>query len=252
MSFHIDKTVEWKAGVGTPTKYSFRVQADVDVVSVSGATATIRMVGSIGVQNYPNNSRNSFAASDFAVLTLGGKDPADYQFTEGTAYYMNGLPTLPNAPQSYVDAVIAEFRGDTYIQDGPNRVSLYEKNSGVVVNTYNGDVYQSHNFDDTFTIDVSGGGNIPIVIWNTSGCSSSTSYRWLEHQVWVSWIDLDYRPGMTLDSNWQSHNRGSGASNIYNNGWNTMRTVGGPDATGNPPYIYNNGWHNQRRIGNGG
>ena len=253
MAFRVDKVVSWAAGLGTPNKYEFHITADVDIVSLVDNTATFSIIGTIGIQNYPTQSRNSFAASDFAVLTLGGKDPADYPFTTGTRYYQTALPALPNAPQTYVDAIIAEFRGDTYRADGNNRSSLYIKNSGVVLDAYNGSTYQTFSLNQTFSIDVSAGGNIPILIWNTSGANNATDYSWLQHQVWVSWFDLDYRPGYIYNSteNQLSHNRSTGAANIYTgNAWQTMRTVNGPTGTGNPPLIYDgSAWHNMRRIG---
>lgn len=252
MAFTVNRSVSWRAGEGTPEKYTFSLNAVVDVVSVVNNVATISVVGTIGVQNYPTQSRNSFPASDFAVLTVAGKDPADYQFTQGVSYYQSPLPALPNAPQSYVDAVIAEFRGDTYISDGNNKVSLYTKNNGVVVNAYDGSSYQSTAINTTFTINIPSTGNVDILIWNTSGCSSSTAYTWLQHEVWASWFDLDYRPGASSNgTSLLSHNRSAGVANIYNgSSWVTMRTTGAPTEKGNPPSIYHDSdWWNQRKLG---
>lgn len=68
---------------------------------------------------------------------------------------------------------------------------------------------------------------------------------------------MDYRPGKTYNAStgkWMCHDRTNGAADIRNaanNGWTTMRTIGGDGSrTGNPPYIRSaTAWVNQRRIG---
>lgn len=264
MSFRVNRTVSWQAGAGSPIKYTFDLDVDIEIASISGSVATISMVGSYGVQNYPTNSRNSFAASDFAVLSKGGADPWLYPFTQGQSYYQSALPFAASAPSSVIDGILIEFRGDTWISDpnnNNNRSTLYAKPSGVVLNTYDGSTYQTFSINTTFTVDVSGGGDIPLLTWVTSGASSSTSYSWLEHAVWASWFDLDYRPGAVLDTDtsiWQSHNRINGACHVLsdtsNMTWKEMRTVGGDvGAQGNPPLILHsadaNSWYNQKRLG---
>lgn len=261
MSFRVNKTVAWAAGQGTPEKYVFNIDVLLGVVSISGSTATISMVGTYGVQNNPTNSQNSFAASDFALVSKGDVDPWNYSFSAGVSYYQEGLPFAPNAPQSVKDGIIIEFRGDTWRNDpvdSNNRSSLFCKPSGVVLNTYNGSTYQSFNVNTTFTVDISGGGNVPILTWVTSGCDSSTAYSWLQHEVWASWFDFDYRPGTSLDTNtgiWKSHNRLNGACHVRtNSSWQECRTVGGEaSAQGNPPLILHaanaSSWYNQKRLG---
>ena len=253
MAVNVNQYVEWKAGAGSPVKYSFAINALADVVGSTSTTIDVRLWGTLTIVNHPNNSRNSWAASDFAVLTLGGYDPADYQFTQGTSYYQAALPTLPNAPQSYYDAMIAEFRGDTYITDGPNKSSLWTKTGGVVLNAASTDGSWDFPIDTTFTVTLDGTPTQPILIWNTSGAANSTSYGWLTHQVWLSLVDLDYRPGATLDSNnvWQSHNRGTGKAHILTSGgtWREMRTVNGLSSSDNPPSIRIDKWYNQRKLG---
>lgn len=264
MSFRVNKLVSWAAGEGTPIKYTFNLDVNISIQSVSGTTATIKMVGTYGVQNNPTNSQNSFAASDFAILSKGDVDPWDYPFTPGVSYYQTSLPFATNAPSSVVDGILIEFRGDTWIGDpidNNNRSTLYEKSIGVVLNTYNGSTYQSFNVNTTFTVDISGGGDIPLLTWVTSGANNSTDYSWLQHQVWASWFDLDYRPGATLDTDtsvWKSHNRTDGACHILPNttgtNWHECRTIGGESSLqGNPPLILHaadaNSWYNQKRIG---
>lgn len=264
MAFNINRTVSWRAGAGTPEKYIFNLDVNISVASIVGTTATISMVGTYGVQNYPNNSRNSFAASDYAVLSKGDVDPWNYPFTAGTNYYQESLPFATNAPQSVLDGILIEFRGDTWISDpvnNKNRSTLYSKPGGVVLNTYDGASYQSFSINTTFTVDISGGGDIPLLTWVTSGADNATSYSWLQHEVWASWFDLDYRPGATLNTNthvWRSHNRTNGACHVLPNtsgtNWQECRTIGGDaSAQGNPPLILHaanaNSWYNQKRLG---
>lgn len=254
MAVSVIQSVQWQAGPGTPVKYSFAINAQAEVVGATSTTIDVRLWGSLTIANYPNNSRNTWPASDFAVLTLGGYDPADYQFTQGTSYYQAALPTLPNAPQPYLDAMIAEFRGDTYITDGANKVSLWTENGGVVLNAASTESSWSFNIDNVFTITLDGTPTQPILIWNTSGTNNSTAYSWLTHQVWLSLVDLDYRPGAIRDNNaiWQSHNRSGGEAHILTSGgtWSEMRTIGAPDERGNPPSIRkNNLWFNQAKLG---
>lgn len=253
MAVSVNQYVEWRAGSSSPVKYSFAINAQADVTAATSTTITVRLWGNLTITNHPNNSRNSWPASDFAILTLGGYDPANYSFTPGTSYYKAALPIIPNAPQAYYDAMLAEFRGDTYRSDGPNCSSLWLKGQGVVLNRYDSDGSRTFPIDMSFTVTLSGQREQPILIWNTSGANSSVSYGWLQHQVWLSLVDLDYRPGKLYDNNiaWQSHNRGAGAANILaGNTWTTMRTMDGGDGSGNPPTIrHGSGFKNMRRIG---
>lgn len=264
MAFRVNRTVSWQAGEGTPIKYTFNLDVEIDVVSILNHIATISIVGTYGVQNNPTNSRNSYASSDFAVLSKGDVDPWNYPFTYGTSYYQEPLPFATNAPQSVRDGIIVEFRGDTWRNDpvnSNNRSTLYDKANGVVLNSYDGSVYQSFQINTTFTVDVSAGGDVPLLTWVTSGSGSSTDYTWLEHEVWASWFDLDYRPGASLDTVtnvWKSHNRLDGAchvlSNVSNMTWQECRTIGGAEGQkGIPPLILTaadaNSWRNQKKLG---
>lgn len=259
MSFRVNRTVGWDAGVGTPEKYRFYINVEIDVVSVQNNIATISLIGTFGVQNNPDNSKNSFAASDFAALSKGDVDPWNYPFTPGTYYYQSALPFATNAPQGVKDGILIEFRGDTWRNDpvnSNNRSTLYYKPSGVVLDSYDGSTYQSFNANTTFTVDVSGGGDVPILTWAASGADSSTDYEWLEHEVWASWFDLDYRPGGVCDNSniWLSHNRNGGVCHVLSDAANSrfseMRTEGAPTDMGNPPSIYHdNKWYNMAKIG---
>lgn len=250
MAFHVAQFKEWRAGEGTPVKYSVRFELDCDLIGHDSNTATFRLTGSVIVENNPYNSQNSWPASDFAVLTLGGFDPVDYPFTHGVSYYQNGLPTLPNAPQSYVNALLVEFRGDTE-RPNPNKSSLYVKGSGVVLNTNANAGVWTFNINTTFDLKLTGDPYQEVLIYNHSGANNSTEYNWLQREVWATMLDFDYRPGETWDGgDWLSHNRGGGVAEVWEGSWNEMRTEGFPNAKGNPPECYRDGdWWNMAKIG---
>lgn len=264
MAFRVNRSVSWQAGEGTPVKYRFDLDVELSIAAIVGTTATISMVGTYGVQNNPTNSRNTFAASDFAAVSKGDIRPWDYPFTAGTSYYQTALPFATSAPSSVVDGILIEFRGDTWISDpvdNNNRSTLYSRPNGIVLNAYDGSDYQSYTINTTYTVDISGGGDVPLLTWVESGASSATDYSWLEHEVWASWFDLDYRPGATLDTSnsvWKSHNRLNGACHVLPNNtgtnWHECRTLGGDaGAQGNPPLILHaanaSSWYNQKRLG---
>lgn len=259
MAYHLVKDPEWRSGAGTPLKYVFHLDVYVDVVSVSGTTATISVQGTYGVTNYSTNTSNATKASDFALVTPGDADAWNYQFTPGVEYYEAALPCIPNAPSSVSNKVLLEFRGDTWRYDAVhpgNASSLWLNGSGVVLDQlYTGGTTgdtRTFSINKTFTIDVSGGGSTPILAYVSSGWASGPYYTWLDHEVLVSWFELDYRPGKVWDgSAWLSHNRSAGAADVRTaSSWQTMRTVDGGSGTGNPPTIkHASDWKNQRRIG---
>lgn len=254
MAFKIQREVLWRAGEGTPVKYRLGVDLSCEMTNITESAATFSLTGTVTVSNHPNNSQNSWPASDFAVMTLGGFDPYNYPFTAGTSYYQTPLPAVPNAPQSYVDAIQLEFRGDTAAPN-PNRSSLYIKGQGVVLNANSSESTNTFNVNNTFTIQLNGSPTQEVLIWSASGADSSTRYNWLERQVWATMVDFDYRPGMTWNgSAYMSHNRSGGVCNVWNgSSWKEMRTEGAPSAKGNPPLIFRgNDWFNQAKIGQGG
>ena len=81
---------------------------------------------------------------------------------------------------------------------------------------------------------------------------SYPTFSGTEKTIYAVW-EKDYRPGQILDNNtiWQSHNRNSGADNVYNgSSWQTMRTENGAVGQDNPPYMrHQSAWYNQRKIG---
>lgn len=258
MAFHLEKHPFWQSGPGSPYKYEFHLSVDVDVVSVVGSTATISIVGTYGATNYANNTANSQKASDFALVTPGDADAWDYRFTPYTEYYEAALPVIPNAPTSVSDKVLIEFRGDTWRSDPVypgNRSSLWLNGSGTVLDQlYTQGETRTFSINKTFTIDVSSGGNTPILAYVSSGWSAGPIYEWLDHEVLVSWVDLDFVPDCVRDENgvWLSHNRSGGDLKMYDGTkWSTnLKTVGDGDLMGNPPSIYSDGkWYNRRRLG---
>lgn len=260
MAYHLVKNPTWASGAGTPPKYTFHLDVYVDVVSVAGTTATISIQGTFGVTNYSSNTSNAQKASDFAIVTPGDADAWNYQFTPYQEYYEAALPVIPNAPASVSNKVLIEFRGDTWRSDpvAPgNRSSLWLNGSGTVLDQlYTGGTTgdtRTFSIDKTFTIDVSGGGNTPILAYVSSGWGPGPLYEWMDHEVLVSWIDLDYRPGAVTNpgGSWLSHNRANGAANIRTaSTWRTMRTVNGGVGSDNPPFMrHQSGWRNMRRVG---
>lgn len=204
MAFHVNKYVNWKAGAGTPVKYAFTLDADVDVVSFVNNTATISVVGTARVECYPTNSRNSFAASDFAVLVPGDVDISSHPFIYGTSYYQRAIPFLPDPQNGDAGKMITQFRGDTWISDpnnNNNKVSLWVKDLGLVMNQVDQEVTSTWNINTTFTIYINETGDTPILAWDASGCNNSTDYSWLQRQVWVSWFDLDWTATVKYNAN---------------------------------------------------
>ena len=260
MAYHLVKDPTWDSGTGTPPKYTFHLDVYVDVVRVVGAVATISVQGTYGVTNYSTNTSNAQKASDFALVTPGDADAWNYNFTPYQEYYEAPLPVIPNAPASVSSRVLLEFRGDTWRSDPVypgNRSSLWLNGSGTVLDQlYTGGTTgdtRTFSIDKTFEIDVSNG-NVPILAYVSSGWSSGPLYEWLDHEVLVSWFQLDHIPDMVNDGNghWLSHNRAGGTFRQFNGTtWtDDLKTIGDGSEGGNPPEIYNgSAWKNRRLIG---
>lgn len=254
MAFHISEYKEWRAGDTNPPKYSVAFELDCSMKEQTQTEATFHLEGTVTVTNYPDNSRNSWPASDFAMLTLGGFDPADYQFTPGTSYYQSPLPAIPNAPQSYLNAMQIEFRGDTYRGAGPNAVTLWVNGWGTPINTSTAGGARMVHIDQDFTLQLTGAPSQIVLIYTHSGANSSTDYHWLTHEVWAHLFNFDYRPFSVWNgNNWMSCNRSTGMDSLWTGSWTEMRTENGGQASDNPPLIYNGSrWVNQRKTGIGG
>lgn len=264
MSFRVNKTVSWRAGEGTPIKYTFEIDALLTVEDFIENVAVLNLNGTIRITNYPTNSRNSWAASDFAVLVPGDVDVHTHPFVYGNSYYEHIIPFLPDPQNIDVSKLLVQFRGDTWISDpinNNNRSSLWMDVQGLVLDQYDQSGTSTFSINISFEVPISTTGDTVLLAWESSGANSSTDYAWLNPDVWVTWFDLDYRPGATLDTNtsiWKSHNRANGACHILPNttgtNWHECRTVGGDaSAQGNPPLILHaanaNSWYNQKRLG---
>lgn len=265
MAFHVSKNVVWS----TPTfpvpvvtdpstyKYWFFVELDVDVVSIAGPTATIRMYGTCRMINSPEGGPpNTQKASDFAALCAGAWNTTTYAFDPNHDYWQEALPMMPNASQSFLNnKLLVEFRGDTWASatGGKNKSSLYVKDSGLVIDQIGTMSDQTINIDVRFDITIPATGNIPILTWTSSGWGAPYDYVWLEQVTWATWLDLDYRPGAILKNDmpyypgdqggtWYSHNRSNKAAHVLSNvdpvTWQEMRTINGSNGgQGNPPLI---------------
>lgn len=204
MAMHVQKTVVWQAGEGSPVKYAFSLDGYLEVESMIGNTAVINLSGTVSVENHPYNSRNSYAASDFAVLTPGTVNVATHPFVSGTSYYQHYIPFLPDPQNSDQDNIIVQFRGDTWRNDpnnSNNKVSLYTKTGGLVVNQNPNEMSQQFSINFSYEVPISSGHNTPILAWISSGAGSSTDYGWMDRQVWATWIDLNWTARIHLDMN---------------------------------------------------
>lgn len=204
MAFHIHKDVSWQAGPSTPAKYAFALDVDVDVVDFTNQVATISVIGTATVTDHPNNSRNSFAASDFAVLVPGNVDTTAHPFVYGTYYYQQALPFLPDPQNGDAAKMLVQFRGDTWRNDpvsSLNKVSLWLQGSGLVVDKMSQESSNQFAINMTFNIPIHSTGDTPILIWDSSGCGSSTDYSWQDRQVWASWFDLEWTATLHFNAN---------------------------------------------------
>lgn len=258
MSFRVAKTVSWQAGEGTPIKYTFEIDALLRVESFLNNIAVLNLSGTVSVTNYPTNSRNSWAASDFAVLVPGDVDVHNHPFVYGNSYYEHTIPFLPDPQNIDVSKLILQFRGDTWISDpnnNNNRSSLWMDVQGLVLDQYDQSGTSTFSINLSFEVPISTTGDTVLLAWESSGADSSTDYSWMDPEVWATWFDLDYRPGAILDTNvWRSHNRSGGTCHVLSNTtgpvFTEMRTVGAPTGMGNPPSVlHDNKWYNMSRIG---
>lgn len=252
MATHIVRTTAWN-----PPAYKYRItlDADFDVVSIVGNTATIRIVGNYIVDQSEHDSEMVAApASDYGFLFEGEVIPAAPTEVIPGDHYMEALPTLfGGSAEQYRSAMLLEFRGDTYRADGGNFTNLWTKSDGLVINRKFGNTTTTIPLDITITVDVSDGGRAPVLSWSSTYVTfDPTVYHWGDSEAWVSWVDLDYRPHAVLgDSKWLSHNRAGGTCHLWHdNKWHELRTIGAPTAMGNPPSVYHDGkWYNGSRIG---
>lgn len=262
MSTHISRSVAWN----DPNIYKYKItlSADFDIVSIVGNIATISIIGTYTIDQTEHEQQMvSAPASDYGFLFYGEVIPAAPMTVIPGDFYMANLPTLfGGSAEQYMNKMMLEFRGDTYASDGGNFTNLWTVQDGLVINRKFGNTSTNVPINETISVDVSDGGRSPILSWSATYVTfNPTVYHWGDSIAWVSFVDLDYRPGATLDTNtgiWKSHNRGNGAchvlSDVNNMTWHECRTIGGDvSAQGNPPLILHaadaNSWYNQKRLG---
>lgn len=256
MAFHIQKEIGWAYGTGKPPyKYSVAVDLWCALLSQTASLATFSLTGTVSVTCNSNPTNIPWSASDYALLNVATNDPADYPFGD-LNYYQRTLPFVPDAPQSYLDAVLIEFRGD--IQAGsqvPHAVSLYVKGQGLVQPTTTQVGTRNFSINTTFDLPLTGNPQQDVLIWNNSYCNSPTTYAWDNHQVWANLFNFDYRPMAVWNGyNWASCNRSLGWMGVWDGSdFVECRTENYPNGTGNPPTLYrNSNWYNQAKTGQGG
>lgn len=205
MAFRVQQSVAWQAGPSSPVKYAFSIDAMARVEDIIDEhTAVISLIGNVTVSNHPTNSRNSWAASDFAVLTPGDVDVASHPFVYGTSYYQQTIPFLPAPYNTDQDRMLVQFRGDTWRSDpsnSNNRVSLWTKYGGLVANQLDSENTWTYPINISFEIPVPTTGNAPVLAWISSGADDSTHYDWLGKYVWATWFDLTWEAKINYDMN---------------------------------------------------
>lgn len=117
---------------------------------------------------------------------------------------------------------------------------------------------------ETFTLPPGGDAQRSSIYWRNTIVGYES---WAIPNIYTDILDIgvhfknilppDYVPGKVRNTSgvWLSCNRIGGTAKIKTNtsAWTQMRTIDGPNGTGNPPYIkHPDAWHNQRLIGNGG
>ena len=192
MAVQVSRSVEWRAGEGTPVKYSVDINGTIDLVNIRSSGG--RRYGDVAVDlyitlhNHPYNSQNSFAAADFALLSIGDLNPrSNYPFDDGRSYYGEPLPAPSSLPTG---SCVAEFRGDT-LRPNPNKVSLWTLSEGYVINSEASEGSWTHRVNRTYTLELSGAHDQPILTWSSSGASPN-HVEWLYQQVWYTAADFKH------------------------------------------------------------
>lgn len=257
MAFRVQRNVGWSYGTGTPPyKYEFACDLLCDMVSQTDTEAIFNITGTVSAILNQNTQYIPDAISDYAIINSSQFDPYNYPFQAGGDYLVKPLPYVPNAPSSFTDEVLIEFRGDIYQgQSVPHSVSLYIKGQGVVLPTTTAVGNHTFNVNLNFTLPLTGDKQQAVLIYNNSyvtGSGASMEYHWDLHQTWASMFDFDYRPGATWNGvAYMSHNRDGGVCSVWNGTkWAECRTEGYPDAKGNPPVLYrDNDYYNMAKFG---
>ena len=236
----IDRTIEWRAGAGTPIKYQVRVRGHAELGEIvetpSGKVGTLYYDFDVTVTTHPYNSQNSFSAADFAVLSVGDLNPrVNYPLPDGRSLYGEPMLCPTNLPTSQV---LFEFRGATYRTAGPNRTSFWANGSTQLDNnTTEGD--WTYHLIGTNSVDITGAQDQPIITWTTSGAGANHT-EWLTQEVWSQYIDFDKDYTLHFDAG-----NGSGApADMTYRGPEDTHTFTIPNTTPSRKHWLFKGWTN--------
>lgn len=201
MAVAFDKYTEWKAGEGTPVKYSVEFRGSADLVNIRAESGVnygdVVVDVDVIIVNHPLNSQNSFEAADFALLSYGDLNPkVNYQFIDGQTYYGSTLPEPQSLP---TNMCVIEFRGDTF-RPNPNKVSLWTTTGGNVLVSADTENTWTFHVSHTKTIVLTGALNQPILTWSTSGAGPN-HVEWLDQEVWFSRADFPTTYTLTYNAN---------------------------------------------------
>lgn len=225
------------------------------------------------IPDFTDSSRTSHPMSELSNKNLG---QYTYELSPGTStsqasvWYRNvtdGYQTLP-WPNIYTDIFGIGIHFKNILPPPTTYKIIYDANGG------SGAPMQqtASTAEGSYTFTVSSGtptwGSYKFLGWSRTQYSRTCTDADVEYRagdvitlqeanptltLYACW-EKDYRPGQIIDNNgiWQSHNRPTGADNVYTgSSWNTMRTIDGAVGTDNPPYMrHTSEWKNQRKIGN--
>lgn len=222
----------------------------VNVNDVGSTTATYYFTDSRTMQNENSSRVNVTLQDSWRILNVDDNNNVILQLTTKILGISRG-----------------NLRGST--SGTRNMFVRQTAGGGVIWATYNDNIATAHTISGAFNIGTYTYTIAPQSTWNRTSVyfrsnvsghdgDSPPSIYVDEMSMGVGFknvLPIDYRPGKVLDPNgvWQSHNRTTGASNIYNgSNYRTMRSSNGGVGTNDPPFIrHPAGMRNMRKIGNG-
>lgn len=202
MSTHITKSVAWNS----PDTYKYKITLDADfsVTDVQGTTATVRIVGNYIVDQTEHQAEMvAYPASDYGFLFEGNVVPASPTTLIPGTHYMETIPTLFGGDaEQYRNQMLLQFRGDTYQADGGNFTNLWTKTDGLIINRKFGNTSTTVPLDITIQVDVSNGGQSPVLSWATTYVTfNPTEYHWGDSVTWVTFVELTWEAQVNYDAN---------------------------------------------------